>query len=258
MRSRRLIENLKGVSCGAWRKNSVPDHSALDDKYFIDNAVYNCPYCNRRHVSYTLAGVARFDWTDAKPCWLYLAQCDSCKNTSLHLSFEEVHYDYGGGPHFDSSRDLDDSIFYSVPTSFFVMDSRVPRVLRELITEAEGCLKMNFLTGASACTRKAIYELTVLQKAQGGNYDERIRDIEQRFPDVDSEYFEVLRHIKDMTSDKVHEQSWDKWDSSHLKLFLETLRSILHEIYVTPDERSKRVGKIRSLIPSSKKTKSAE
>src|SRR2546427_4499492 len=188
----------------------MPDHSALDAKYFIDGDIYNCPFCNRRHVSYTLGWAARFDWTDTKPCWLYIAVCNSCKNKSLHLSFEEIHYDYGRGPRFDSSKDLDDAIFYHVPTSFFVMDSRVPRVLRELIAEAEGSLKMNFLTGASACTRKAIYELTVLQNAQGANYDDRIRDLEQRFPDVDAQYFEVLRHIKDMTSDKVHEQSWDK------------------------------------------------
>ncbi len=235
----------------------MPDHSALDLKYFIDDKIYNCPFCNRRHVSYTLVGWARFDWTDTKPCWLYIVQCSSCESKSLHLSFEELHYDYGlGKPQFSSARDLDAAIFYNVPTSFFVMDTRVPRVLRDLITEAEGCLKMNFLTGASACTRKAIYELTVLQNAQGANYDDRIRDLQQRFPDVDPGYFEVLRHIKDMTSDKVHEQSWDKWDSAHLRLFLETLRSILQEIYVLPDERAQRVKQIRSLIPASKKQKS--
>ena len=57
---------------------------------------------------------------------------------------------------------LDADFFYSVPTSFFVMDERVPRVLRELLTESEGCLKSNFLTGASACARKVVYELAKL------------------------------------------------------------------------------------------------
>lgn len=62
---------------------------------------------------------------------------------------------------------LDDAMFYSVPTSFFVLDERVPHVLRDLLTEAEGCLKSNFLTGASACARKIVYELAQIENATG-------------------------------------------------------------------------------------------
>jgi hypothetical protein len=53
-----------------------------------------------------------------------------------------------------------------------VLDNRINVTIRELITEAEGCLKMNFLTGASACIRKAIYELLVLEEATGEHYEE--------------------------------------------------------------------------------------
>ena len=28
------------------------DHSHLDTQYFIDRYVFNCPFCNRRNVSY--------------------------------------------------------------------------------------------------------------------------------------------------------------------------------------------------------------
>ena len=52
-----------------------------------------------------------------------------------------------------------------------------------------------------------------------------------------------------MTSDKVHEQSWDKWDSKHLILFIETLKAILHEIYVVPEEKKKRSEHITGLLP---------
>ena len=124
----------------------------------------------------------------------------------------------------------------------------MPKVIRELITEAEGCIKMNYLTGASACCRKAIYELTVFEKAEGDNYESRIKYLKNKFPAVDGELFDVLCHIKDMTSDKVHEQSWDKWDSRHLSLFIETIKTILHEVYVVPDEKKNRSSKVRDLL----------
>src|SRR5207237_780503 len=84
---------------------------------------------------------------------------------------------------FDPGVDIDANIFYHVPSSFFVLDNRIPRVIREQVTEAEGCLKMNYLTGASACTRKAIYELIVIAQAQGENYEDKIHSLKAKFPD---------------------------------------------------------------------------
>lgn len=165
----------------------------------------------------------------------------------MHLTFQDI-----GSPYhrfmFKEGIDLDAAFFYSVPTSFFVIDSRIPRALRELITEAEGCAKMNFLTGASACIRKAIYELLSIEQIEGSDYDTRIRALAKKYSAVDGELFEVLRHVTDMTSDKVHEQSWDAWDSTHANLFLEAVRTALHEMYVVPDERRTRVTAVRSLL----------
>jgi hypothetical protein len=175
----------------------------------------------------------------------------------MHLTFESLRDNNYGGARFRNDVDLDNAFFYSVPTSFFVIDKRIPRVLRELITEAEGCAKMNFLTGASACTRKAIYELIVLEKAEGADYDSRIKGLALRFPVVDKELFEILGHIKDMTSEKVHEQSWDAWDSKHLHLFLEALKTALHEMYVVPDEKKSRAGAVRALREEIVKAKAA-
>ena len=63
---------------------------------------------------------------------------------------------------------------FSIPflLRFFVIDQNIPRIIRELVYEAEGCLKMNYTTGASACMRKAIYELLIDQKVEGSNYEE--------------------------------------------------------------------------------------
>ncbi len=235
----------------------MDDMSHLDSKYFIDPEIYNCPFCNRRHVSYTNQGSSLFDWSKGKKCWVWFVKCDSCTKVSMHLTFADVQNRNYGGVHFRDDIDLDVAFFYSVPTSFFVIDKRIPKVIRELITEAEGSAKMNFLTGASACTRKAIYELLVFEKIEGVDYDSRIKALGEKFPAIDRELFEVLGHIKDMTSEKVHEQSWDAWDSKHLQLFLEALRAVLHEMYVVPDEKKSRAGMVRALREEIQKAKAA-
>ncbi len=235
----------------------MDDMSHLDSKYFIDRAIYNCPFCNRRHVSYSNHGAKYFDWSNNKKCAIWRVECDSCRKTSMHLTFQELKDGNVSGTRFRNDVDLDSAFFYSVPTSFFVIDRRIPRVMRELMTEAEGCAKMNFLTGASACTRKAIYELLVFEKIDGGDYDSRIKALADKFPAIDRELFEILVHIKDMTSEKVHEQSWDAWDSNHLHLFLEALKTALHEMYVVPDEKKSRAGTVRALREQIQKTKVA-
>ena len=146
-----------------------------------------------------------------------------------------------------SLEDIDSHIFHSAPTSFFTIDTRIPKTIRELITEAEGSQKMNYLTGASACMRKAIYELLVCEELKDGRYEDRIKSLKCKYPSINPELFDILGHIQQMTSDKVHEQSWDKWNSSTIRLILETTKEILHEIYVLPAEREQRRNTILQL-----------
>lgn len=233
----------------------MKDQSYLDKKYFIDSQVYNCPFCNRRNVRYKIANRFEFDWSDNKKCFGYLIYCFSCENTSMHLSFFNL-MDSNSYGFSKDIKDIDSTIFYSVPTSFFVMDDRIPKIIRELITESEGCLKINFLTGASACMRKAIYELLIIEKAQGADYESRIKFLKKKYPDSDPALFDILAHIQDMTSDKIHEQSWDKWDSKYLRLIIETLKTVLHDIYVLPKvkvERSRFIQQLRQNLLKDKK-----
>lgn len=230
----------------------MEDQSYLDTKYFIDEKVYNCPFCNRRNVVYTMEDFFHFDWTTEKKCYVYLVECTSCENISMHLSYTDIRNlqsAYVQKP-FSKGIDIDSYIFYSVPTSFFVMDKRIPRIIRELITEAEECLNMNCLTGASACMRKAIYELCILQKAEGVHYEERIKSLKKKHPESDPLLFDILSNIQDMTSDKIHEQSWDKWDSHYVKLIIETLKTILHDIYVIPEVKKQRYQTVQTLRQS--------
>jgi len=233
----------------------MQDQSDLDKKYFIDETVYNCPFCNRRNVRYDLFETFYFDWSNDKKCFVYFVKCLSCKKESMHLSYKDIST---SGPYFNKDIDIDKKIFYSVPTSFFVMDKRIPRIIRELITESEGCLKMNFLTGASACMRKVIYEFLFIEKTEGADYKNKVKFLKKKYPNSDPTLFDMLAQIQGMTSDKIHEQSWDKWDSPYLKFIIETLKAILHEIYVLPEmkaDRLKSVLKLKEDLEKDKKRK---
>jgi hypothetical protein len=246
----------------------VPDQSYLDERYFIDENVYNCPFCNRRHVSYVVYASAKFDWTDKKECFAYFVRCVSCGKQSMHLTFGKLLiselgknrlgtiYAFAFGGDDDAGSILENTFFYSVPTSFFVLDERVPRVLRELLTEAEGCLKSNYLTGASACARKIVYELGVQEEASGENYEDRIKSLKHIHSEVEGTFFDTLLTVQQLTSSKVHENSLDGWEAKHLRIILATLKEVLHEIYIVPalreDRRKEILALKEKLIPPSK------
>ncbi len=236
----------------------MSDQSHLDERYFVDEHVYNCPFCNRRHVSYLIYGIQSFDWAQNKKCYVYFVRCSSCGSRSMHLSYEELDTYWVDkiyrNRRFEFSNDedipklIDDFFFYSVPTSFFALDQRIPKILRELLTEAEGCLKSNFLTGASACARKIVYEMTSTEKFDGRNYEDRIKSLKQKYPGVEQTYFDTLLTIQQVTSSKVHENSYDGWNSRHLRLILASLREMLHEIYVVPalrEDKRKSILKLK-------------
>jgi hypothetical protein len=130
-------------------------------------------------------------------------------------------------------------------------------VLRELISEAEACLKSNLLTGASACARKLIYELARIEKAEGPDYESRLKSLKAVRTDVEPEFFDTLLTIQQVTSDKVHEQSYDGWQSKHLRLILATIVEILNAMYVIPKlrkEKRKAILDLREKILAAPKT----
>ncbi len=245
----------------------MADQSALDKKYFIDHTRYNCPFCNSRSVVYSVASCEEIDWSDDKKAWIYRVVCGGCGKTSLHLShfkFQEYRRQYGGViPYFQNkpedqdgndvenydSSNLDEFIFYHQPTSFFTINSLIPEKIRELVSEADGCRKMNFLVGASGALRKAIYELIKHQKAEGKEYQDKIKWLKTKYPYIFSEYFDALSNIQDMTSDNLHEKdgSWKPWSRGDFDYFLETAKTVLEEVYVKPEERKSMLSKIAQL-----------
>ena len=186
---------------------------------------------------------------------MFFVKCHSCHKESMHLTFRKLSV-FEVSPTYnrwrflftsdvdDEGAILDDAMFYSVPTSFFVLDERVPHVLRDLLTEAAGCLKSNFLTGASACARKIVYELAQIENATGDSYEDQIKSLKSVRLGVEPTYFDTLLTIQQVTSSKVHENSYDGWEAKHLRIILAALSEVLHELYVLPavrDDRRKAV-----------------
>ena len=243
------------------------DLSHLDKKYFIDPHIYNCPFCKRNNVSYSLIDTFSFHWGEYKTCYGYIVKCDSdgCEKTSMHLSFQELRR-YSHSDQFMDGLDIDAALFFSQPTSYFVLDSRIPEKVRELIYEAENSRKSNYLVGASACLRKAIYELLEHEKSIVKNpktgyadYQASIKSLKEKFNNVASELFDALGHTQEMVSDNVHEGSWEAWDSPKLRFIIELTKATLHEMYVVPEERKERLGllgQMKSAFSSSKSTSS--
>lgn len=247
------------------------DLSHLDKKYFIDSHKYNCPFCKRNHVTYSMVDKFAFNWGDSKVCHGYLIKCnsDGCEKISMHLSFKELresYVEYGHQRHnnrFMSGLDIDKELFFSQPTSYFVLDNRIPEKIRELVYEAEKSRQANLLVGASACLRKAIYELLEHEKVAvrdpktgRANYQESIKALKAKFSSASSELFDALGHIQELASDSVHEGSWEAWDSSKLTILIELTKAILHEMYVVPEERKDRLGvlsQIKTAFSASKK-----
>ncbi len=252
------------------------DLSHLDKKYFIDAHIYNCPFCKRNNVSYSLVDRFAFHWGEHKICYGYIVKCNSenCEKTSMHLSFQELRESYRQynqtyyKDKFMDGLDIDAALFFSQPTSYFILDNRIPEKVRELIYEAEDSRKSNYLVGASACLRKAVYELlehekSIVKNTKTGHadYQESIKTLKAKFPAVAPEPFDALGHIQEMTSDNVHEGSWEAWDSTKLRFIIELAKATLHEMYVVPEERKERLGllgQMKTAFSNSKSRPEAE
>lgn len=245
---------------------SSHDQSLLDRKYFIDTNKYNCPFCNRKSITYGVEGQLRFDWSNDRIVYGYIIVCggDTCKKKSLHLSnyFISIHNDQffkiidGNKDYYASKLELDTLFFYHQPTTFFTLDNRINEKVRSLVSEAEGCAKMGYLIGASGCLRKAIYEMLELEKVakiddkgKELDYGSRVKILKGKHSTVPPEYFDALANIQGMTSEQLHEGDWKPWTQDEFRFLVETVKEVLTEVYVRPQEKVSILQKILALKP---------
>jgi hypothetical protein len=115
------------------------------------------------------------------------------------------------------------------------------------------------LTGASACLRKAIYELLQHEKVaktepdgKGGDrerhYVDRVKDLKKTQKLVDPGSIDILAAALTATSDHLHEDSWSGWNRDEFDAIDQAVRVVLQEIYVLPDERKTMQDRAATLL----------
>ena len=185
------------------------DNSELNNKYFIDEETFNCPFCGLRNTTYTILAVCPYNESSEKEAKIVFVKCNRCGKTSIHFLKNEMklkeYYINSCGftsgitlkenymkikfyiprKNDQSSGDdvpdgeIDDYIFHSIPSTSFALDERIPKKIRDLFNEAEECAKANLKTGASACLRKLVYTFLYeqLNKIKKNNPYKRIEDM---------------------------------------------------------------------------------
>lgn len=244
-------------------------------KRIINAQQHNCAHCGTKGANYGDIKLVLIDAEKGKRLGLLFIRCSCCDKITTHLvknlSASAKNFAFMGGSasskcfhsgtcvfHITDSVDtLDENIIMSIPTPTFIIDADIPNKLRDPLIEAGKCIKENALTGASACVRKAIYEFLLMEKAEGGNYDEKIKSIKSNWPHLE-EYLDVLRGIKGVVSDQVHEDSFEAFTSEQIKSYVDILEEIFREIYVIPQKRQERKAAIFEAFNAIKKDKEAK
>lgn len=261
----------------------MANNDNLNDKYFIDDNAFNCPFCGLRNTTYTILAVMKHNLNQNKEGKVIFVQCNKCKKISVHFAKNtlttsgghNVNHDTGTINYFANiyreeiqflpsnkesasfDVDIDSQIYHSIPNSYFTLDDRIPKQMRALFEEAQECKRSNLKTGASACLRKLIYTLLSeqLNKKTGNknklplnelgyeHYSDCIKALKEYHPELKT-FIEPLEDITGITSDQVHEDSWAELSAEDLNICLASIRDLLDEIYVQPAILQERRNKI--------------
>ncbi len=252
----------------------MTDNRHLNDAYFIDQNRFNCPFCGMRSVNYKIEKMEKFNNKNNSTANIFFVKCAGCGKISIHFSdklgiFQKQDYTYGSYYNVfrlleETNGDkytLDQYFYHHIPSSFFTLDERIPRKVRDAFAEAQECKNSNFTIGASACVRKVIYtllheQLNIKHNKQPTqsikdlgykHYSDCIKDLKSMFPLIDPIYFSSLESITGITSDQVHEDSWEELDTQTLNILILAVRDLLNEIYVKPKEREENAKKIAAM-----------
>jgi hypothetical protein len=126
---------------------------------------------------------------------------------------------------------------------FLTVDNRAPAAVRELLIEADGCLKAGFLTGGTVCAQRAIQTLLQHEAAEGGSYEARLHALSQKFPSVPQSLFALCIRLGENAS-KDH----PSLDVERLKVLTVALKIMLYEIYVLGPDRVERLKYLQQMV----------
>lgn len=123
---------------------------------------------------------------------------------------------------------------------FLTLDDSVPRPLRALLDEADGCLKMSFLVGAGACAGRTLDLLLAEQGLTDGERGEQILQLGKKHPAVSESFLRGLSLVMNNPT--------GSWDEARATLSIAILKAIAYEIYVLGPERKERAAYVIELL----------
>ena len=133
--------------------------------------------------------------------------------------------------------------FMPIPTTlpkFLTLDDSVPRPLRALLDEADGCLKMSFLVGAGACAARTLDLLLAEQGLSEGERADQILQLGKKHPAVSESFLRGLSLVMNNPS--------GSWDEARATLSIAILKAVAYEIYVLGPERKERAAYVIELL----------
>lgn len=128
--------------------------------------------------------------------------------------------------------------------AFLATDDYVPGAFRDLLSEADGCQQKGFLTGGTACARRALDLLLAVAKTEGGAYEDRLQSLGEKHG-----------ISKMLTSILVQCGGASARDNATLsvevlQLFIVTMKAVVYELYVVGPERTLRLQYVSGLVTS--------
>ena len=123
---------------------------------------------------------------------------------------------------------------------FLTLDDNVPRPLRALLDEADGCLRMSFLVGAGACAGRTLDLLLAEQGLSEGDRADQILQLGKKHPAVSESFLRGLSLVMNNPT--------GSWDEARATLSIAILKAIAYEIYVLGPERKERAAYVIELL----------
>jgi hypothetical protein len=136
--------------------------------------------------------------------------------------------------------------------AFLATDDYVPGAFRDLLSEADGCMQKGFLTGGTACARRALDLLLNVAKTDGASYEERLQSLGDKHG-IAKMLTSILVQCGGASAKDNATLSADV-----LQLFIVTVKAVVYELYVVGPERTNRLQYVSRLVTSVGKKPAAD
>lgn len=125
--------------------------------------------------------------------------------------------------------------------SFLNPHPKIPVAIRDLLVEADGCIRSGFLIGGAACARRAVEMLLTATKADGETYEARLEWVHKTHavPQM------LTMIVAQCGNPNVRDA---RLGQKTLELFVAAIKAVLYELYVLGPDRTERLQHIRRLV----------